>query len=178
MPSSPALCQQAEACLETARLRLPHLTAADAPALVRLFAQDWDAVKQTGRMPFPPTEPAMRRWIAEHGQFAGEIRLIRQRSDDEPVGAIGFGGTEQVAELGYALGRRFWGRGYATEAACAMVERARTLGLRRLDAYSFVENPASAQVLIKAGFAEFGTIDRRYPERGGRRRVRSFRAML
>ena len=95
-----------------------------------------------------------------------------------PSGAIGFGGSAAIAELGYALGRAFWGQGYATEAAIAMVEVARALGLGGLQAYSFVDNPASARVLEKAGFSKVGTIVREYPKRGGMRRVLHFRTML
>jgi RimJ/RimL family protein N-acetyltransferase len=52
--------------LETARLLLRPLRGADAHYLTGLFDGDWDAVRQTGRMPYPPSEPAIRRWIASH----------------------------------------------------------------------------------------------------------------
>ena len=47
-----------------------------------------------------------------------------------------------------------------------------------LEAFSFVENPASARVLEKAGFTDLGVIVRGYPERGGRRNVRRFSLRL
>ena len=52
------------------------------------------------------------------------------------LGGSGFGGgrREAIAELGYGLGRAYWGRGYATEAVRAMLDHARPLGLRQLDA--------------------------------------------
>jgi [ribosomal protein S5]-alanine N-acetyltransferase len=58
----------------------------------------------------------------------------------------------QVAELGYELDRRFWGHGYATEAALALL----TLGfeqlyLHRIWAYCVAENIASAHVLERIG---------------------------
>ena len=52
------------------------------------------------------------------------------------------------------------------------------LGLRRLDAYSFVDNPASARVLEKAGFTDLGVITRNYPARGGQRDVRHYQKKL
>jgi RimJ/RimL family protein N-acetyltransferase len=94
------------------------------------------------------------------------------------LGGGGFGGPARVAELGYALGRAYWGRGYAPEAVRAMLDHARLLGLRRLDAYSFVDNPASARVLEKAGFADLGVITRSYPARGGARDVRHYQKKL
>ena len=83
-----------------------------------------------------------------------------------------------MAELGYALGRPFWGQGYATEAVRAMMAHAPAVGFRILEAYSFVDNAASARVLAKAGFVEVGIVRRDYPERGGIREVRRFELQL
>jgi RimJ/RimL family protein N-acetyltransferase len=167
-----------EIVVETDRLVLSPLTEADAANFEGLFKDDWDAVKQTGRLPFPATKAAMQVWIRKHTGPSGHAFLIRRKIDNEPMGAIGFGGQGPVSELGYALGRAFWGQGYATEATVAMIDVARSLGLGGLQAYSFVENPASARVLEKAGFANLGTLVREYPKRGGMRRVNHFRTML
>ena len=62
-------------------------------------------------------------------------------------------------EFGYWLTPDAWGRGYATEAGRAMVSAARyTLGLRRLKAGHFVDNPASGRVLTKLGFRPTGSV--------------------
>ncbi|MDH3664089.1 MAG: GNAT family N-acetyltransferase [Alphaproteobacteria bacterium] len=164
--------------VETERLFLPRLTEEDAGDFAALFANDWDAVKHTGQLPFPATAATMRVWIRRHTGPGGHAFLLRRKVDDRAMGAIGFGGRGPVSELGYALGRAFWGQGYATEAAFAMIDVARSLGLGGLQAYSFVENPASARVLEKAGFSKVGTIVREYPKRGGMRRVIHFRTML
>ena len=164
--------------IETERLLLSPLKEADAGHFEALFKDDWDAVKQTGQFPFPVTQAALQVWIRKHAGPTGHAFLIRRRVDEEPVGAIGFGGAGPISELGYALGRAFWGQGYASEAAVAMVGVARALGLGGLQAYSFIENPASARVLEKAGFSNMGTMVREYPKRGGMRRVNHFRTML
>jgi ribosomal-protein-alanine N-acetyltransferase len=164
--------------LETARLLLRPLALADAHHFTALFDGDWDAVKQTGRMPYPPTEAAIRRWLAGHIGARNHAFLLIRKEDRAVLGSGGFGGTRRVAELGYGLGRAYWGRGYATEAVGAMLDHATTLGLRRLDAYSFVDNPASARVLEKVNFADLGVVTRDYPARGGRRQVRHFRKNL
>ena len=158
--------------LETERLELRPITVDDAGHFVRLFEDDWEAVKQTGRMPYPVTEAAMRDWIALHMAGASRTFLMIRREDEAPLGGVGFGGSGKVHELGYALGRPYWGQGYATEGVLAMLEHARTLGLRGLEAFTFVENPASARVLVKAGFTDLGVTRRHYPSRGGMRRVR------
>ena len=164
--------------LETERLLLRPLAVEDAPALAGLFTGDWEAIRQTGRMPYPPSAPALRDWIGQHTAPASHSFLIIRRLDRRPLGGIGFGGEGDLAELGYALGRRFWGRGYATEGVRAMLAQAARVGFRALEAYSFVDNPASARVLAKAGFVETGVVRRDYPERGGLREVHRFELML
>jgi 8-oxo-dGTP diphosphatase len=156
----------------TARLELRLLTVEDAPHFVRLFEDDWEAVKQTGRMPYPVTEAAMRDWIALHAAGSSMTFLMIRKEDALPIGGVGFGGVGDVQELGYALGRAYWRQGYATEGVLAMIEHARSLGLRALEAFTFVENPSSARVLAKAGFVDLGVVRRSYPRRGGTRRVR------
>ena len=167
-----------DSIIETERLWLPPLSEADAADFEILLRDDWDAVKQTGQLPFPATKAAMQVWIRRCTGPGGHAFLLQRKDDDRSIGAIGFGGSSTIAELGYVLGRTFWGQGYATEAVAAMIEAARGLGLGGLQAYCFVENPASARVLEKAGFANIGTIVREYPKRGGMRRVLHFRTIL
>jgi [ribosomal protein S5]-alanine N-acetyltransferase len=169
---SKARRSKAAPALATERLQYRLLTVDDAPQFVRLFENDWEAVKQTGRMPFPVTEPAMRDWIALHAAGLSRTFLMTRKEDGAALGGVGFGGVGKVHELGYALGRAYWGHGYATEGVLAMVEYARMLGLRALEAFTFVENPASARVLSKAGFTDLGVVRRDYPKRGGMRSVR------
>ncbi|MEM7021847.1 MAG: GNAT family N-acetyltransferase [Pseudomonadota bacterium] len=164
--------------IESERLLLHPLTVDHASHLTSLFDGDWEAVKQTGRMPYPPTEPEVRRWISGHTIAGSHVFLLVRKADRAVLGAGGFGGTTKVAELGYSLGRAYWGKGYATEAVRAMLEHARPLGLHQLEAYSFTDNPASARVLEKAGFADLGVVTRDYPARGGPREVRHYRVVL
>jgi [ribosomal protein S5]-alanine N-acetyltransferase len=163
---------KAATTLATERLHLRLLTVDDAPHFVRLFEHDWDAVKQTGRMPYPVSELAMRDWIALHAAGSSRTFLMIRKEDGAALGGVGFGGVGKVHELGYALGRAYWGQGYATEGVRAMVEYARMLGLKALEAFTFIENPASARVLSKAGFTDLGVVRRDYPKRGGLRSVR------
>ena len=164
--------------LETERLILRPLGERDAPHIIRLFRGDWGAVRHTGRMPWPLEERAVREWLRLHvGPHAHSFLVIR-RQDRAVIGMAGFGGDGASAELGYGFGRAFWNRGYATEAVQALLDLAARLGLRRLDAYAFPENPASVRVLEKAGFASAGLIERDYPARGGPRQVHHFRLQI
>lgn len=58
-----------------------------------------------------------------------------------------------VAELGFQLCRHVWGQGFATEAAEAVIEWARTQGLAALVAGHHPENQASRRSLIRLGFS-------------------------
>jgi [ribosomal protein S5]-alanine N-acetyltransferase len=62
------------------------------------------------------------------------------------------------AELGYWIGLPYWGKGYATEAAKALVQYGfEILGLHRIFACHFARNSASARVLQKVGMRHEGS---------------------
>ena len=85
--------------------------------------------------------------------------LIFERTAGAPnlVGSCGLGRRPSGAvELGYWIARPFWGRGYATEAAVALIDIARALGFTQLEGSHFLDNPASARVLEKLGFEPIG----------------------
>ena len=85
------------------------------------------------------------------------------------IGAAGLGEHEGETELGYWIARAHWGRGYATEAAGAVLKIARTLGHRRVVAGHFTDNPASGKVLRKLGFVPTGRPVQRFSlARGGK----------
>jgi RimJ/RimL family protein N-acetyltransferase len=69
-----------------------------------------------------------------------------------------------VAELGYRLHPDFWGRGYATEGAAALVEHARAVGLRRVVAYAMTVNAGSRRVLEKVGLRHVRTFHEEWPD--------------
>jgi RimJ/RimL family protein N-acetyltransferase len=76
------------------------------------------------------------------------------------IGMIGLTRKDKFAtELGYWLGRTFWGRGLATEAADAVTAWAFDVwGRRVILASHFADNPASGRVLIKTGFLYTGEV--------------------
>jgi RimJ/RimL family protein N-acetyltransferase len=84
------------------------------------------------------------------------------------IGSVGLSRDGDDVELGYWIGRPYWGQGYATEAARALLSLARTLGHKELIAGHFTDNPASGQVLRKLGFCPTGTVRNRFSlGRGG-----------
>jgi RimJ/RimL family protein N-acetyltransferase len=60
-------------------------------------------------------------------------------------------------EIGWRLGRRFWGSGTATAAAREVLDRARALGLPHVVALTHAENAASLAVARKLGLTEEAT---------------------
>ena len=149
--------------LETPRLRLRPLAPADAPA-IRALAGDFEVARWTARIPFPFPEGAAEAFIAAASADLGsgdELALaIAAREDSNRL--LGCCGLMRRAdgsfELGYWLGRPFWGRGYATEAVSALADHAfRATGTAYLRAGIFPDNRASEHVLLKAGFSEAGT---------------------
>ena len=76
-------------------------------------------------------------------------------------------GADGAVELGYWIGRPYWGLGFATEAARAVLGMGRACGHTAIRAGHFVDNPASGRVLRKLGFRPTGAFTRRHsPARG------------
>lgn len=88
-----------------------------------------------------------------YGMFA-----IDRRDTDETIGFIGLvhPGGHPTPELKYALRRDAWKKGYATEAARALLRYAVTLGLREVIATVAPDNAASMAVLLKSGMTTGG----------------------
>jgi RimJ/RimL family protein N-acetyltransferase len=87
--------------------------------------------------------------------------FIHRAEDELVVGEIGGGEVQPgVVEIGYAVVRSCWGRGYATDAVRALIVRARALpGVQRVVAHNPIDRPASGRVLEKAGFTLVGETD-------------------
>ncbi len=85
--------------------------------------------------------------------------LITIKPDGPPIGAISCRPDGHRAEIGYVLNRRYWGRGYATEAARRVMEWLFTDGaIWRVWATCDVDNLASARVLEKIGMTREGKL--------------------
>lgn len=101
------------------------------------------------------------RDIATMGD-GGYIRLaVERREDARVLGEVllfKFDLGSKRAELGYALAKSAWGKGYAGEALPPLVDYAfREMQLNRLDAVIDPRNVASARVLERLGFVHEGT---------------------
>ena len=144
------------------RLRPPKVI--DAPALAD-EADDY-RVARTLRdyFPHPYSVDDALRFIEEAQAKTGPATQFVIEADGEVAGIMGLFVGEDVyrrnGEIGYWLGRRWWGRGIATAAVRLVVDYAfGQLGLTRVYAEVFGTNVASLRVLEKAGF----TLEYRLP---------------
>jgi RimJ/RimL family protein N-acetyltransferase len=141
--------------MKTARLRLRAVVDSDA-ARIAMLAGDWDVASMTGRIPYPYTEEAALEWV---NGLAEREEVFGIEHDGELVGICGFTAEANGdAELGYWLGKAYWGRGYATEAARAVMAYGfARAGVRRFVCKHLTDNGASARVIRKLGFRLSGS---------------------
>jgi RimJ/RimL family protein N-acetyltransferase len=150
--------------LETERLLLRPFRLDDAADVQRL-AGAREVAEMTLMIPHPYPEDAAVAWIerqeAAHERGDTVEFAIVAREDDSLVGAIGLmlERAHDRAELGYWIGVPYWSRGYATEAAAAVLGYAfETLELHRVCAFHYAKNPASGRVLQKIGMTHEGRL--------------------
>ena len=143
--------------IETERLRLRPF-AFDDEAAVFALASD-PAIARFVRFEAHRTPADTRVFLelaAEHYRrgdlFAMAIIL---REDERLIGSCGFvsqAPERKAAEIGYWLGKPHWGKGYAVEAARALVRYGfEQMGLERVEAKCSLENYASQRVIEKLG---------------------------
>jgi RimJ/RimL family protein N-acetyltransferase len=155
----------------TERLILRGPVAADVAQLAEL-ANDLGVAGATTHLPYPYGQSDAEAFVGsvarmsprEHAVFAVEHREFGV------IGMLGFHEREaRRPELGYWLGRPFWGRGYATEAVNAALRWAKGDWRKNVVwAGHFADNRASGQVLCKAGFLYTGDVEpRESAGRGG-----------
>ena len=150
--------------IRTERLVIRAFTIDDVPAIHAGLYSDATAMRFIGG---PHTYERTRQGIAgyiEHQRAAGySFWAVEELSSGDVIGEAGLypmNGTGPDIELGYALGTRWWGRGYATEAARAILGAAfEHLGVPRVVAVAKRENTASLHVLRKLGFRQEGERD-------------------
>ena len=160
--------------IDTDRLLLRSPTAADAETITPLIG-NWNVAHWVVRVPFPYRTEHAQAWIdrsnEERAAGSGWPFLIMRRDDDALMGSIDLSidGDPKSGTLGYWLGEPYWGLGYATEAARAVVEFAfDILKLNEVTASALPENARSIHVLEKAGLIHAG---RRYEDTVERGRV-------
>lgn len=158
--------------LRTRRLVLRDFTADDLPAM-RTYAGDAQVLEH---VLYEARDTAQLRAHLERvldsqrnrPRRAWELAIVVQRTG-RVIGTCDLASTgRREADLGYMLARRYWGRGYATEATAALVDAAfGQLALDRVHAFVDVGNERSRRVLEKAGL-RWEALQRRHAHAKGR----------
>lgn len=148
--------------ITTERLLLRPFRLADARDIQRL-AGDRAIADTTLNIPHPYEDGMAEEWIEKHQARveAGELvnfAIVLQASG-ELIGAMGLQLEPRFkrAEMAYFVGKPYWGRGYCTEAARAVMDLGfGTLNLNRIHASHISRNPASGRVMVKLGMVHEG----------------------
>ncbi len=155
--------------LATPRLVLRRFTTDDAKPMFDTWASDpavtrflrWSPHRDWGA-----TAELLHEWCKNYARLDFYSWAVCLRAGGTLIGSIAVGTAEADDgwqrpvppaphwEPGYAYGRAYWGRGYATEALCAVRDFwFAQAGGDFLACCHAVENPASGRVMQKAGFA-------------------------
>jgi len=145
---------------------------ADAPRVQHLAGER--AVAQfTLNIPHPYPDGVAEKWIASHQPKYEKGELVNfaitRRPDGLLIGAVGLAlnPAHARAEIGYWIGTPYWGQGYCTEAARAVVDYGfDVLRVNRIQSRHFAANPASGRVMQKLGMSPEGCL-RQYVRKDG-----------
>ena len=152
--------------IETDRLILREWKKEDKEDLIENI-NNVNIVKNLMKVPFPYGEKDAYWWInhcAENQKKESRENYeiaIELKSEGKPIGGIGLNGVDEfqnMAELGYWLGEKYWRQGIMSEAIKAMLDFGfNKLNLRRIFMYAYVENDGSNRIADKFGFRLEGT---------------------
>ena len=144
----------------------------DADFLLRQFSDEdvcrylYDAEPFTS---IDEAEELVRFFIDPEGKNRNRW-IIVEKASGEPIGTCGYSRWDRdnnLADLGYDLGRAHWGRGYMTEAlTAALTSGFANMALHRVEAVIAVENIGSYSLVEKLGFHREGIMRDRHLFRG------------
>jgi RimJ/RimL family protein N-acetyltransferase len=151
--------------LHTERLILRPPRAEDAHKLPSVL-NDPEISANTSSIPYPYTHDdalaALERFQNTRNDGTALVLFIDLKDSADLIGSVGIHDIlpdHSIAELGYALGRPWWGKGYASEASREMMQYVFTsMGIERLVAHAMLRNPASSRVLEKLGMHPVGIV--------------------
>jgi RimJ/RimL family protein N-acetyltransferase len=156
---SPAASVPADLVFRTPRLVLRPTREADAPRFVEIQS-NWNVARMLRLARWPADLADMNEWVAEHRREWRQglaYRFAIERGG-QVVGCVDIDELRAGrGELGYWLDQAVWGQGLALEAARAVLDWSFAgLRLAGLDSGCAEDNPASAAILTRLGFARCG----------------------
>ncbi len=162
--------------ITTKRLVLRLFQKSDAEAVTRL-CNNFNIYNNTLYLPFPYTLEDALSWIEHHLDNFNANKsyefAITNKESGELYGAIALSNNQRFhnGEIAYWIGEEYWGNGYATEAAQAILQFAfNEKQYHKVYARYFRSNPASGRVIEKLGMKKEGILidhikkDKRYED--------------
>lgn len=138
--------------IRTKRLLLRRATYEDAVAMHRIMTNP-AAMRYWSNPPHKQIDET-ERWMASMVEAdPAESDDFIVTLDGELIGKLG---TWKIPEIGFLIDPTYWGRGYASEAMAAFIERRRGLGSTELTADVDPRNLSSIMLLARHGFMETG----------------------
>jgi RimJ/RimL family protein N-acetyltransferase len=149
---TPTLREASSCVLETERLMLRRPTLADVKAIAHL-ANDRRIAENTRRLPHPYSQDHAIEFVRTIANDKRETVFLIE-NNFTPIGVVGIDWREADApELGYWLGVEYWGQGFGTEAARAVIDFTfEEFDVEHLISGARVANPSSRNILEKCGF--------------------------
>ncbi len=152
---------------ETERLLCRPFLPADYGDMLANWAADPDVQAEYGEPVYTTlteVKTLLSKYLAQQRQPDCYRWAIVEKVSNQNIGQIAFCrvySDSATAEIEYCIGKAFWGRGYATEALCALIHHAWTkTHFTRLEAYHRAENVRSGRVLQKSSMHQTDTVER------------------
>lgn len=155
--------------LATSRLLIRPLTRQDVDEYHRVVHNDPEVMRY-----LPGGVPRTREqtvgtlhYFIEHGELYGySFEAVCDQVTGALMGHVGLHHLHDAVEVGYALGAAYWGKGYATEAARALLRYGfEVIGLNEIIALAFPSNKASQRVMERLGMTRAGETEAYYDAR-------------
>ncbi len=149
---------------ETDRLVLRPARLSDAESIFQTFAQDPEVTRYTSWRPHTSIAQTLEFLAGCEQAWQGDRRfpyIITLKGSNSAIGLFEIRLEGFTAEVGYGIGRAYWGKGYTTEAARASIDWGLAQpSIYRVWAVCDVDNIGSRRVMEKAGMLREGILRR------------------
>lgn len=171
--------------IETNRLILRQYRSTDAELMFKNWASDPEVTKfltWNAHRSISETEAIINLWLSQYNELSRYNWIIVLKETGEPIGSIDvchvYDNTD-TGEIGYCIGRQWWGKGIVTEAFTAVIKYLfEEIGFNQVRAAHAVKNPASGRVMEKCGLRFEGTFRQFFRSLSGELLDISYRSIL